>query len=185
MSDISCLGRDAAIRYAQLKAEGKLKANPITLRHRRTGPEAANKAVPGELTIGSKTWPTIERGDGFTFVRQGTYTVTMDYKNTPRTAKNGTKTYIKCLRFDHGGIRTHLIHDALRNSHRTLAGCIAPGLTGDADSIKDSAKAMAEIWEALGGFVEGKSFQITVENNITGDEKGVDWMARRKAAGKY
>ena len=38
---------------------------------KRTGTANANGSIPGELTIGSKTWPTIERGADFTFVREG------------------------------------------------------------------------------------------------------------------
>ena len=143
---------------------------------KRTGAEK-NGGVPGELTIGSKTWPTIERGGGYTLVRKGEYTLKMDMKATGRS--------VKCLRFDHDGIRTHLIHDALSDNHMNLAGCIAPGQSTDGDGIIGSAEAMKEVFLALGGFVQVKNKSISVENNITGSETGLQWMRRRKAAGKY
>ena len=79
---------------------------------KRTGSVNDNGSVPGTLTIGEKSWPTIERGGGHTFVRAGEYNLKMDTKNTGRK--------VKCLRFDHDGIRTHLIHDALNDSHTNL-----------------------------------------------------------------
>lgn len=144
---------------------------------KRTGAVNGNGSIPGELTIGAKSWPTIERGASYTFVRQGEYTVKMDVKATGRK--------VNCLRFDHDGIRTHLIHDAQNDNHANLEGCIAPGLTSDTNGIKDSAKAMLEVFDALGGFVLGTKKTINIENNITGDETGEDWMKRRKDAGKY
>ncbi|WP_046869497.1 DUF5675 family protein [Microvirga massiliensis] len=144
---------------------------------KRTGTVNANGSVPGELTIGTKVWPTIERGGGYTFVRMGEYTLKMDMKATGRK--------VQCLRFDHAGIRTHLIHDALNDSHTNLEGCIAPGLSSDADGIKQSAEAMKEVWLALGGFTQGTNKTIRVENNITGDETAEAWIRRRQAAGKY
>ena len=52
---------------------------------RRTGTVNPNGSVPGTLTIGDKTWPTIERGGGYTFVRQGTYKLLerMDHQDHP------------------------------------------------------------------------------------------------------
>lgn len=145
---------------------------------RRTGEVNANGSIPGELTLGPKTWPTVERGDGHTFVRKGDYTLMVDYKNTDRAG--GVK--VKCLRFNHEGIKTHLIHDALNDKHTNLLGCIGPGLEATDTGIRHSEKAMAEIWDAIGGWVDGKLCTITVENNIVGDETAADWIARRKSA---
>lgn len=144
---------------------------------KRTGAANGNGSIPGELTIGTKTWPTIERGVAYTFVRKGEYTLKMDVKNTGRK--------VNCLRFDHEGIRTHLIHDALNDSHLNLQGCIAPGTSFDVKGIKGSAAAMLEVFAALGGFVSGRTKTISIENNIAGEESGEDWMKRRKDAGKY
>lgn len=134
-------------------------------------------APAGELKIGDKSWPTIERGGGYTWVRAGTYTLEMDIKRTGRK--------VQCLRFDHDGIRTHLIHDALGDSHYNLQGCIAPGRTKTEDGIQDSAEAMKEVFLALGGFTQDALKTITVENNIAGDETGEQWMRRRQSEGKY
>jgi len=144
---------------------------------KRTGTINENGSVAGELTIGEKTWPTIERGSKYTFVRKGDYTLKMDIKNTGRK--------VECLRFNHDGIKTHLIHDALNDRHTNLQGCIAPGLTSNEKGIVDSAKAMKEVLAALGGFTEGKTKTISVINNITGDETGEAWIRRRLAEKKY
>lgn len=143
---------------------------------KRTGANA-NGSVAGQLNIGIRTWPTIERGGGYTFVRMGEYTLKMDVKATGRR--------VNCLRFDHEGIRTHLIHEALFDSHSTLEGCIAPGTSRDEQGIKNSTQAMREIFAALGGFVVGTTKTIKVENNVMGSETAGAWMQRRKAARKY
>ena len=144
---------------------------------RRTGAVNANGSVPGTLTIGAKSWPTIERGTGHTFVRKGTYTLLMCPKVSGRK--------VNCLCFsDSTAISTHLIHDALNDSHAELEGCIAPGLTSDADGIEDSAKAMLEVFAALGGYVEWAKKSIEVENNIRGDETREQWIRRRESEKK-
>lgn len=144
---------------------------------KRTGLTNPNGSIPGELTIGNRTWPTVERGASHTFVRQGEYTLKMDLKHTGRA--------VQCLRFDHEGIRTHLIHDAFHDRHTSLEGCIAPGKDKGPKGIKDSAAAMNDIFLALGGFKMGAKTTIKVENNIVGDEDAEHWIARRKLAGRY
>lgn len=148
---------------------------------RRSETTNANGTVPGTLTLGNKSWPTIERGNRYTFVRKGTYRLAVDYKNTDRAG--GVK--VKCLRFNHEGIRTHLVHDALNDNAFTLEGCIAPGMSSTDTGIKDSIKAMNEIWDELGGWEDGKACSIVVENNIVGDETAANWIARRKNAGYW
>ena len=143
----------------------------------RTGIINPNHSVPGLLTIGNRSWPTIERGSAYTFVRKGEYTLKMDWKVT--------HTNIHCLRFDHDGIRTHLIHRALNDKYSNLEGCIAPGQSASEEGIAGSEAAMEEVFEALGKFIQGVKKTITVTNNIIGDETGADWMKRRKTAGKY
>jgi len=142
---------------------------------RRTGIVNPNGSVPGTLTIGAQTWPTIERGVNYTFVRKGQYRVVMCKKLSGRS--------VHCLCFnDSPAISSHLIHDAYRNDHRQLQGCIAPGLTADAEGIKESAKAMEEVFKALGGYVEWSTKTIDVQNNISGDETKEQWIKRREAA---
>ena len=140
---------------------------------KRTGTANANGSIPGTLTIGAKSWPTIERGRAYTFVRKGDYELLMCYKVSGRR--------VKCLCFhDDPSIATHLIHDAKDDLHTQLAGCIAPGLTSSATGIQDSAKAMEQVFTALGGFKEWNKVTITVENNIHGTETKEEWIARRK-----
>ena len=141
---------------------------------RRTGVVNPNGSVPGELIIGIKKWPTIEKGTNYTFVRKGQYDLMMCYKVSGRR--------VRCLCFyESRAISSHLIHDAFNDNHATLAGCIGPGLTSDENGIKDSAKAMNEIFVALGGFIEWKKgISITVENNIRGNENKEQWIRRRE-----
>jgi hypothetical protein len=142
---------------------------------RRTGTVNTNGSIPGTLTIGAKSWPTIERGGGHTFVRKGTYTLLMCKKTRGRK--------VECLCFsDSLAIQTHLIHDALNDDHNELEGCIAPGLTATDTGITDSKKAMLEVFDALGGYKEWRKKTIIVENNITGDETREQWIRRREAA---
>ncbi len=141
----------------------------------RTGKTNKNGSIPGKLTIGSETWETIERGKAYTFVRKGEYTLKMTWKTSGRKVKR--------LMFDHNYIRTHLIHDAKDDKHTTLSGCIAPGKTCDEDGIAESEKAMEEIWVALGGFKEGKTCTIEVQNNIDNEWRNDTkeaWLQRRK-----
>ena len=139
---------------------------------KRTGEINANGSVPGELTIGTKTWPTIEHGVHYTFVRKGQYTnLIMCYKRSHR--------HVRCLCFnDSPVISRHLIHDAQNDDHNRLSGCIAPGLTADDKGIHDSAKAMEEVFQALGGFSEWSITTIDVQNNIIGSETKADWIKR-------
>ena len=144
---------------------------------KRTGIVNPNGSVPGSLTIGAKTWPTIERGTNYSFVRKGQYRLVMCKKLSGRP--------VQCLCFnDSRAISTHLIHDALRDDHHSLQGCIAPGLTSDTEGIQDSAKAMEEVFTALGGYVEWSTKTIDVQNNITGDETKEQWIKRRESARK-
>jgi hypothetical protein len=144
---------------------------------RRTGITNPNGSVPGVLTIGEKSWPTIERGASYTFVRKGQYRLVMCKKLSGRP--------VRCLCFnDSAAIGTHLIHDAMGDNHRELQGCIAPGLTSNGEGIQDSAKAMEEVFEALGGFVDWRTKTIDVQNNIVGDETKEQWIKRREAARK-
>lgn len=139
---------------------------------RRTGKVNPNGSVPGELTIGSRTWPTIERGVGHTFVRKGAYELLMCWKVSGRR--------VRCLCFhENRAISTHLIHDAFNDDHTTLQGCIAPGLSSDEKGIKSSARAMEEIWTALGGFADWRKVGIDVQNNVHGSETKKQWVDRR------
>lgn len=145
----------------------------VQITFKRMGTVNANGSVPGQLTIGVKTWPTIERGVEYTFVRKGTYLLLMCFKTSGRR--------VRCLCFDDSpAISSHLIHDALNDRHTELQGCIAPGLSANENGIKDSAKAMDEVFLALGGFREWHKLTIEVQNNIVGSETKQDWIKRRE-----
>jgi hypothetical protein len=147
----------------------------------RTGELNPNGSVPGKLRIGEKTWDTIERGGGHTFVRKGTYELLMCHKTKGRP--------VCCLCFHESrAISTHLIHDAQDDKHTNLEGCIAPGLSADVTGIKDSAAAMKEVLDALGAFDGAGNFKeyqrrtIDVLNNIgAATETRVEWIKRREA----
>lgn len=141
---------------------------------KRTGVLNKNGSVMGELKIGNKTWPTMERGTGFTYVRKGVYKVSMTVKTKGRE--------VKCLCFDDSkAIWTHLIHDAQDDNHINLEGCIAPGLTKDEEGVNDSADAMAEVLAALGGYKQWKRCTIDVQNNMNGSqETKEEWIERRR-----
>lgn len=157
--------------------EVKTMSDNVKLIFRRTGFVNANGSIPGLLTIGDKTWPTIERGANYTYVRQGTYTkVLMCYKRKGRR--------VQCLSFaDSNAIATHLIHDAINDDHNELEGCIAPGLHAQSTGIRESAKAMAEVIQALGGFQEWKRFVVEVQNNIGHSTESKDAWIRRREGG--
>lgn len=143
------------------------------IKFRRTGVVNANGSVAGELNIGSLKWPTIERGVDYTFVRQGIYSLLMCTKISGRA--------VNCLCFHEStAISKHLIHDALKDDHGKLRGCIAPGLSADRDGINGSEDAMKEVFAALGGFFPWKKVTIAVRNNIRGDETKEEWIKRRE-----
>lgn len=149
----------------------------VDIHFKRLGTVNANGSVPGEMVIGNRKWPTIERGVSYTFVRRGDYELLMTHKASGRR--------VKCLCFhEDPAISSHLIHDALNDNHVWLAGCIAPGLTSNANGIAGSAEAMKQVFEALGGFAEGRKKTIRVENNIRSSESKQEWIARRIREGK-
>lgn len=141
---------------------------------KRTGTLNNNGSVMGELTIGNKTWPTMERGTGHSYVRKGVYKVSMTVKTSGRE--------VKCLCFDESrAIWTHLIHDAKDDLHSQLAGCISPGMTKDLEGVNDCEEAMAEVFTALGNYKQWKRCTIDVQNNMNGSpETKEEWIARRR-----
>lgn len=146
--------------------------NQIT--YRRTGTTKDRSTAFGELTIGSKTWPTAENTYyPNSWPRKGKYVVKIDRKIENRQ--------VNALRFWHDYIYRILIHDAFEDDPKELSGCIAPALKRDGDKIEHSAEAMEEVWAALGGYVPGKFIPLTIENNIDGAETARQWVKRRIA----
>ena len=164
----------------QQPAAGSGATGPVrgTMRFRRTGVVGDNGGFVGELSINGKTWGTVERGGGYTSVRAGTYTLTMDMKGgtNPRPG----------IRFDeHAAIRAVLWHDAYNDSCLYLEGCIAPGSAkDDGMGISGSKQAMAEVFLALGGYTQGAKVTCVVENNAPGKGGSKDEWIRTRAAQK-
>ena len=75
---------------------------------------------------------------------------------------------IRCLRPTDPRIEKILIHRAKNDNPNNLLGCIAPGTWGSLYDFKDSEKAMEELFEALGGYEEGKKVTLQVLSNATG-----------------
>lgn len=115
----------------------------------------------GTLTINGKTWHTVERMDGYKWLRPGTY----DCEFGLWTSGSGKKS--KAIRvlgsYSKGRI---YIHPA--NYPKQLAGCIAPGKTQLAGGVGASRKAIGEIFSALGGWKANKKLKLTVEGDMYG-----------------
>ncbi len=144
--------------------------------HRRTGEiSKATGAIFGELSIGGKSWPTMERGQPYVHARKGLYNLEMVTKiDNPRPA----------IRFADKGVRSLMIHDAVAVAH--IEGCIAPGTGKDTSVVTGSATAMTEIFDALGGWKEGMTLYLSVANNVyPGDQETAPaFIKRRLDAGK-
>lgn len=84
---------------------------------------------------------------------------------------------INCLRPTDTRIERILIHRALNNNPNTLAGCIAPGIWGDVNEFTGSEEAMAQLFEAIGGYQEGQLVTLHVLSNASGIGLGTkeDW----------
>lgn len=146
--------------------------NQIT--YRRTGKTRDQSIAFGELSIGSKTWPTAENTYyPNSWPRKGRYILKIDRKYENRQ--------VNALRFWHDYVSTILIHDAYKDNPKKLSGCIAPALERNGDKIVGSDEAMGEVWAALGGYVPGKYIPLTIENNIDGAETARQWLERRIA----
>jgi hypothetical protein len=66
------------------------------------------------------------------------------------------------LKSSTGGPAAILIHSA-NNAHQ-LTGCIAPGQKKTADGVDESIRALKAIFDACGGFVDGKVVWLVVRN---------------------
>jgi len=106
-----------------------------------------------------KMFSTRERGNGYVSLRIGTYKMEHSIK--------GGKRQVKCLRPAEISITTILIHDAYKDNPATLEGCIAPGTMTGSAHWADSASAMEEMWQLLGGWEEGKEITLRVMTNVT------------------
>jgi hypothetical protein len=88
---------------------------------------------------------------------------------------------INCLRPTDQRIGRILIHRALNNNPNNLQGCIAPGVWGNVNEFNGSEEAMAQLFEALGGYEEGKLVTLHVLSNASGvgfDTKETWWRTK-------
>ena len=97
----------------------------------------------------------------YSSLRVGIYEMQHSYKRTGRR--------VRCLRPVELPISSILIHDASNDNPETLSGCIAPGIRGGEANWRNSAEAMEQLFEILGGFDETfqKRVYLMVLNNAT------------------
>ncbi|MGZ4963959.1 MAG: DUF5675 family protein [Limisphaerales bacterium] len=132
----------------------------------KTGKVALAKR--GILQAGKLSFYTIER-IGTVSLHRGTYQCVMEQE----TNKDGSPRrrvfrpraegpYGHHLKSSSGGPAAILIHSA--NTPHQLTGCIAPGLKKIPEGVDDSLPALKAIFEACGGFVDGKVVWLVVRN---------------------
>ena len=124
----------------------------------RTG-LAANKSIEGHLFVyrGAELlgeFSTMERGNGYVYLRVGSYPM--------KHSRKGTGRKVKCLCPIEERVSTILIHDAKSRRPTSLAGCIAPFFMGSEAYEFSSAEAMESLWEMIGGYERGKR-DVTLE----------------------
>lgn len=128
----------------------------------RVGPDP-NGEECGYLKVmfTGEVFSTRENNDtlGYSSLRIGIYVMEHSKKRTGRP--------VKCLRPVESAIQRILIHDAYDDDPDTLEGCIAPGIIGGEADWTNSALAMDKLFEAIGGFEEGKQVRLVVLNNAT------------------
>jgi hypothetical protein len=147
-----------------------------TLYLTRTGERCAatNKAGKvalakrGILQAGKLSFYTIER-IGTVSLHRGTYQCVMEQETNPdgsprrrvfRPRAEGP--YGHHLKSSTGGPAAILIHSA--NTPHQLTGCIAPGQKKIPEGVDESLPALKAIFEACGGFIDGKVVWLVVRN---------------------
>jgi hypothetical protein len=114
----------------------------------------------------------------YSSLRMGVYEMKHSKKTHDLDGKPSTEV-INCLRPTDPRIGKILIHRAKNNNPNTLVGCIAPGTWGTLYDFTDSEKAMEELFQALGGYEEGKLVNLHVLSNATGVGLGTKETWRR------
>jgi hypothetical protein len=109
----------------------------------------------GLLTLGGKEFATVDRADGYKWLRPGEYECEMAYW----TSSSGKKAKAIRVLGDYSAGRIY-IHPA--NWPHQLAGCIAPGLYTTNDGVGESGRAISQVFDLLGGFEIGKRFSLSV-----------------------
>jgi hypothetical protein len=118
--------------------------------------------VRGDVKINVKSWYTIERMDGYKWLRPDNY----EAEFGEWTSSSGKKS--KAIRvlgeYSQGRIYFHPANKPVE-----LAGCIAPGKTKTSTGVGDSRNALLEMFDELGGYVEGKKLSLKVEGEMPED----------------
>lgn len=137
--------------------------------------------IHGRLLIGSRAWPTIERGGGFVHLEPRVYVVEMalmaNGRRALRVLPDGIdgdtyprpKTLASIVRgrvYAHGLERPSDPPDAPAKETlpHHLAGCIGPGVTRTEFGVCDGRLAMMQIFHELGGFELGRRFELLVQD---------------------
>lgn len=113
----------------------------------------------GSIEVSEKSWHSIERMDGYKWLRPGTY----ECEFALWTSSSGKKSKAIRVLGDYSDGRIY-IHPA--NKPSQLAGCIAPGTSKTNVGVGSSRDALSEIFTALGGYVEGKKVTLSVEGTM-------------------
>jgi hypothetical protein len=113
------------------------------------------EGVRGILTIGSVSFFTVERGNGYKHLRPDTY----DCECAWWTSKAGRR--LRAIRILGEYSRGRIYIHAANHPHQ-LEGCIAPGMRIIDHGVEQSWMALTKIFEALGGWEEGRRFTLEV-----------------------
>ena len=109
----------------------------------------------GVLVVGDRAFYTLERLDGYKWLRPDVYSAEMGWW----TSRSGHRARAIRILGAYSRGRIYL-HPANRPRH--LQGCIAVGMTQRSDGVGPSRTAFREIWEALGGFRAGAVVWVSV-----------------------
>ena len=116
------------------------------------------KGRRGTIKISGNTWHSIERMDGYKWLRPGTYDATF----AEWTSSTGNKS--KSIRVLNIYDNRIYIHPA--NKPVQLAGCIAPGKAIADCGVASSKDALQEIFDELGGYDAGKRLKLKVTGTV-------------------
>ena len=130
----------------------------------------------GLLVIGPKSWPTVERWDVDTKLTPDRYACEFGWW----TSRNGMRwkaIRVLLTRDQYEKIYSESRREELKwlgdkargriyfhsaNAPSQLEGCIAPGRVEIEDGVGESRAAMLEVFDSLGGWEEGKRFEMEV-----------------------
>jgi len=110
----------------------------------------------GIVLFGDQYLHTLERGDGYKWLRPGVYTLEIAKMNRGKTPA------LRVLG-DYSRGRIYL-HAATRPGH--LKGCVAVGLSTTRWGLRHPRPAMALLFDFLGGFRVGEECRLVVKGEI-------------------